>query len=57
MQDLIDPRVLAAVDWQRLEYLATDEGEAKASALNEFRYNEFLGSYKTYVERWCPCEN
>lgn len=57
IQDIIDPRVLAAIDWQRLEYLATDEGEAKASALNPFRYEEFLDSYKTYVERWCPCEN
>ena len=57
MQDIIDPNVLAAVNWDRLEYLATDESEAKASALNEFRYKEFLDSYKTYVERWCPCEN
>ncbi len=57
VQDIIDPRVLAAVDWKRLEYLATDENEAKASALNPFRYEEFLDSYKTYVERWCPCEN
>lgn len=57
MQDIIDPKVLAAMDWKRLEYLATDEGEAKASALNPFRYEEFLDSYRTYVQRWCPCEN
>ena len=57
VQDIIDPRVLAAVDWKRLEYLATDENEARASALNPFRYEEFLDSYKTYVERWCPCGN
>lgn len=57
IQDIIDPKVLAAIDWKRLEQLATDEGEAKASALNPFRYEEFLDSYKTYVERWCPCEN
>ena len=56
-QIIIDPRVLAAVDWKRLEYLATDENEARASALNPFRYEEFLDSYKTYVERWCPCGN
>ena len=31
--------------------------EAKASALNEFRYAEFLDSYRTYVRRWRNCEN
>ena len=31
--------------------------EAKASALNEFRYAEFLDSYRTYVRRWRDCEN
>lgn len=57
IQDIIDPKVLAAIDWKRLDKLATDEGEAKASELNPFRYEEFLDSYRTYVERWCPCEN
>lgn len=52
VQDIIDPKVLRAVDWDRLEYLATSEDEAKASALNEFRYEEFLDSYHTYVGRW-----
>ena len=42
---------------ERLEYLATAEDEAKASALNEFRYAEFLDSYRTYVRRWRDCEN
>ena len=56
-QDIIDPGVLAAIDWERLEYLATAEDEARASALNDFRYEEFLDSYREYVERWCPCEN
>lgn len=40
-----------------LERLATAEDEASASALNEFRYAEFLDTYKTYVERWRPCES
>ena len=57
IQDIIDPNVLAAIDWAKLDYLATDEFEAKASALNPYRYQEFLDSYKTYKERWCPCEN
>lgn len=52
VQDIIDPSVLKAVDWDRLEYLATAEDEAKASALNPFRYEEFLDSYRTYVGRW-----
>ena len=29
----------------------------KASALNEYRYAEFLDSYQTYVGRWRECEN
>lgn len=40
-----------------LEHLATSEDEAMASALNEFRYAEFLETYNTYVERWRPCGN
>ena len=51
MQDIIDPRVLAVIDWERLEHLATAEDEAKASALNDFRYKEFLDSYRKYEER------
>ena len=31
--------------------------EAKASALNEFRYAEFFDSFRTYVRRWRNCEN
>lgn len=57
VQDIIDPNVLAAIDWKRLDQLATDEDEAKASAINSFRYREFLDNYKSYVERWCPCGN
>ena len=57
VQDIIDDNVLAAIDWNRLEYLATAEEEAQASALNQFRYDEFLDGYRTYVKRWRPCEN
>ncbi len=57
IQDISDSKVLAAIDWKRLEHLATADDEAKASALNEFQYRQFLDSYKAYVERWCPCEN
>lgn len=57
IQDIIDPRVLKEINWDRLEYLATAEEEAKASALNETRYKEFLDSYRTYVGRWRECEH
>lgn len=57
IRDITDPQVINAIDWAQLEYLATAEEEAQASALNPFRYSEFLDSYKSYVERWCPCEN
>lgn len=57
IQDIMDPRVLQQINWDRLDYLATAEEEAKASALNEFRYAEFLDSYRTYVRRWKDCEN
>ncbi len=57
MQDIVDPQVLKAIDWERLEYLATSEDEAKASAMNDFRYKEFLDNYHTYVRRWKGCEN
>ena len=56
VQDIIDPRVLKEIDWDRLDHLATAEDEAKASALNETRYKEFLDSYQTYKERWKECE-
>lgn len=57
MQDVVDPGVLKEIDWERLDQLATSEDEAMASALNEFRYTEFLDTYKTYVGRWRPCES
>lgn len=57
MQDIVDPGVLKEINWERLDVLATSEDEAMASALNEYRYAEFLDTYKAYAERWRPCEN
>lgn len=57
VQDIIDPKVIEMLDWDRLEYLAKSEEEAQASAMNPFRYREFLDSYEHYVERWRPCGN
>ena len=53
-QDIIDPAVIAAIDWERLELLATAEDEARASAINEFQYNEFKDAYDEYVKRYRP---
>lgn len=57
VQDIIDERVLQAIDWDILEHLATAEDEAQASALNPFRYRDFKASYDEYVARWKPCGN
>jgi len=40
------------VDWVILDKLATGEGEAKASALNERNYQDFMMNYRKYVERF-----
>lgn len=56
-QDIIDERTLAALNWDRLEHLATAEDEARASALNDRNYADFKASYDEYVERFRPCEN
>lgn len=57
VQDIIDPKVIEMIDWDRFGYLAKSEEEAQASAMNPFHYREFLDSYERYVERWCPCGN
>ena len=44
-QDVIAPEVLRMLDWELLETLATAEDEARASALNDFRYWEFRETY------------
>ena len=55
--DLLDvesPAVLAALDWELLEHLSTDESEARASALNERSYEQFLHNYNKYVKEHKP---
>lgn len=42
---------------KRLEHLAMDEDELKASILNDWRYRDFYIRYQEYVERWRPCES
>ena len=55
--DICAPDVLRGIDWELLHKLATSEDEAKASALNEYRYREFLERYNEYERRFRPCDN
>ena len=51
-QDVI--AVVPYVDWDALERYALNDDEAKASALNERNYNDFLFTYNEYVRRFRP---
>lgn len=53
-QDITNEKLLKVLNWDVLDTLANDEFEAKASALNEFRYKEFKLKYNEYVERYKP---
>lgn len=55
-QDLLSDAVLSNLDWERLKHLALDEDEAKASALNDSRYRDFLYDYQEYVRSYGPHE-
>ena len=57
LADISAPEVVKRIDWELLRHLATAEDEAKASALNEFRYREFLDKYYDYETRCRPCDN
>ena len=52
--DITSPNVVNHIDWDLLRQLATSEDEAKANALNETRYNEFLDSYYDYERKYRP---
>ncbi|MCD8116257.1 MAG: DUF6036 family nucleotidyltransferase [Oscillospiraceae bacterium] len=55
--DITTPEVLEHIDWQLLQHLATDEGEARASSLNDRRYSDFLANYTEYVKEYGPCKS
>ena len=55
--DIESQEVVSKVDWERLEHLANDEDEARASALNERNYAAFKANYDEYVRRFKPCGN
>ncbi|MCL2046675.1 MAG: DUF6036 family nucleotidyltransferase [Oscillospiraceae bacterium] len=50
--DITDSNVLMNLDWDKLEFLATDESEAWSSRLNDNSYNIFLDAYKDYVREF-----
>lgn len=52
--DITSPNVVNNIDWNLLRHLATAEDEAKANALNETRYSEFLDSYYDYERKYRP---
>ena len=53
-QDILSKNVVSHLDWERLRHLALDDDEARASALNENRYREFLQDFREYVRRCGP---
>jgi hypothetical protein len=53
-EDIISKDVLKNIDWELLEYLATDDDELKAASLNERNYKDFLYDYSEYVRRYKP---
>ena len=57
MAGISSPTVLKDIDWDLLHRLATAEDEAQASALNEYRYREFLDKYSDYERNYRPCDN
>ena len=52
--DIREPEVLAALDWDRLDVIATEMEEQKYF---ERRYQEFRISYEQYREECGPCES
>lgn len=52
--DLEKESVRESLNWELLDYLATDPNELRASIISDREYNEFLGRYQNYVERWKP---
>ena len=57
MADITSPTVLKDIDWDLLHRLSTAEDEAQASALNEYRYREFLDKFNEYERYYRPCDN
>jgi len=52
--DITSDEVLNRLDWPLLDRLATSDNEAKASALNDMRYMDFIYNYNEFVRRYRP---
>lgn len=54
LADITSGAVTDHLNWDLLDHLATAEDDAKANALNEYRYREFLDNYAAYRRRYHP---
>lgn len=54
LHDIEQPAVLEALDWGLMDKLANSDDEAKASALSERSYKEFLYNYAKYIKKNRP---
>ena len=52
--DIEQESIRSAIDWELLNRLATAENVAKANALNDRNYLDFLANYDEYVKRFKP---
>ena len=52
--DIEQESIRSAIDWELLNRHATAENEAKANALNDRNYLDFLANYDEYVKRFKP---
>lgn len=50
--DITTPEILNALNWNKLEELATSDNELKASIMNSRQYSEFYHTYQEYVQRY-----
>lgn len=56
IEDLTSTAFLHKLDWDVLDHLVHDKGEAQASALSERRYREMVHIYEEYRKEWRPCD-
>lgn len=52
MQDIDEAARNNNIDWQLLDHLVHDAGEAHASALSARRYGEMVGAFERFYARW-----
>ncbi len=52
VQDIDSAAKYGGIDWALLDKLINDPDEARASALSMRRYDEMLGAYERFRERW-----